>query len=140
MTALNRRTTLAVALGSAAAVSLVAGQAEADHYPADAGEPVPEATGDVQRVNLGERASTIPAYSEVRLFDIVFAPGSSLPVEEMPADMVCHCTEGELTVTNDGNEFVAKTGDVWTCRKGGTEGMANNASSQAVMRVAVLAA
>ena len=140
MTALNRRTALVAGLGSATAVTLVASRAEAAHYPAGVGQPVPEATGDVRRVNLSERPSTIPGYSKVRMLDIVFAPGSSEPVEEMSADMVCHCTEGELTVTNDGNEFVAKAGDVWTCRKGGTEGLANNGSSQAVMRVVVLAA
>ncbi|MCC2663673.1 MAG: hypothetical protein K0S35_1595, partial [Geminicoccaceae bacterium] len=94
----------------------------------------------VRRVDLSERPSTIPAYTKVRMLDIVFPPGSSEPVEEMMADMVCHCTEGELTVTNDGKEFVAEAGDVWTCRKGGTEGLVNNGSSQAVMRVAVLSA
>jgi quercetin dioxygenase-like cupin family protein len=140
MTALNRRTVFVAGLGSAAAVTLVAGRAEAEHYPPGVGQPVPEATGDVRRVNLSERPSTIPGYSKVRMFDIVFSPGSSEPVEEMPADMVCHCTEGELTVTNDGKEFVAKAGHVWTCRKGGTEGLANKGSSQAVMRVVVLAA
>ena len=140
MTVLNRRMMLAAGLGSAAAVSLVVGRAEAEHYPPDAGEPVPEATGNVRRVNLSERASTIPGYTKVRMLDIVFPPGSSEPVEEMMADMVCHCAEGELTVTNDGKEFVAKAGDVWTCRKGGTEGLVNNGSSQAVMRVAILTA
>jgi quercetin dioxygenase-like cupin family protein len=131
---------LAAGLGSAAAVSLVAARSEAEHYPADVGEPVPEATGNVRRVNLSERPSTIPGYTKVRLLDIVYPPGSSEPVEEMMADMVCHCTEGELTITNDGKEFVAKAGDVWTCRKGGTEGLVNNGSSQAVMRVAILSA
>lgn len=140
MTALDRRLMLVAGLGGAAAVSLVAGRAQAEHYPADAGEPVPEATGNVRRVDLSERPSTIPGYSKVRLLDIVFPPGSSEPVEEMVADMVCHCTEGELTVTNDGKEFVAETGNVWTCRKGGTEGLVNNGASQAVMRVAILSA
>ena len=137
---MTRRMMMVAGLGSAAAVSLVAGRAEAEHYPADVGEPVPDATGNARRVDLSERPSTIPGYTKVRLLDIVCPPGSSAPVDEMSADMVCHCTEGELTVTNDGNEFVAKTGDVWTCRKGGTEGWANNGSSQAVMRVAILAA
>ncbi len=140
MTVVNRRTVFLAGLGSAVAVSLVADPAAAEHYPADAGEPVTEAVGNVRRVNLSERPSTIPGYTKVRLLDIVFPPGSSEPVEEMPADMVCHCTEGELTVTNDGKEFVAKAGDVWTCRKGGTEGLVNNGTSQAVMRVAILAA
>ena len=140
MIAFDRRMMLVAGLGSAAAVSLVAGRARAEHYPADAGQPVPEATGNVRRVDLSERPSTIPAYTKVRMLDIVFPPGSSEPVEEMMADMVCHCTEGELTITNDGKEFVAKAGDVWTCRKGGTEGLVNNGSSQAVMRVAILSA
>ena len=140
MTALDRRTMLVAGLGSASMVSLVAGRVEAGHYPADAGQPVPEATGNVRRVDLSERPSTIPAYAKVRMLDIVFPPGSSEPVEEMPADMVCHCAEGELTVSNDGKQFVAKAGDVWTCRKGGTEGLVNKGSSQAVMRVVILSA
>ena len=140
MSASNRRTMLVAGLGGATAVTLVAGRVEAAHYPADAGQPVPEAKGNVRRVILSERPSTIPAYTKVMMLDIVFSPGSSEPVEEMMADMVCHCTEGELTVTNDGKEFVAKAGDVWTCRKGGTEGLVNNGSSQAVMRVVVLSA
>ena len=140
MTVFNRRTVFLAGLGSAVAVSLVADPAAAEHYGADVGEPVPEAKGNVRRVNLSERGSTIPAYTKVRMLDIVFPPGSSEPVEEMMADMVCHCTEGELTVTNDGTEFIAKAGDVWTCRAGGTEGLVNNGSSQAVMRVAVLSA
>ncbi|MCC2664901.1 MAG: hypothetical protein K0S35_2823, partial [Geminicoccaceae bacterium] len=89
MTALDRRMMLVAGLGSAAAVSLVAGRAQAEHYPDDAGEPVPEATGNVRRVDLSERPSTIPAYTKVRMLDIVFPPGSSEPVEEMMADMVC---------------------------------------------------
>jgi uncharacterized cupin superfamily protein len=37
----------------------------------------------------------------------------------MPNDMVCHVPEGELRVKQtDGMEFVAKKGDVWTCKKG----------------------
>ena len=139
MSLFDRRKMLVVGMGSAAAMPLVAGAARAEHYPPDAGEPVPEATGNVRRVRLSERPSTIPGYSAVRMLDIVFPPGSSEPVEEMMADMVCHCTEGELTVTNDGEEFVVGEGDVWTCRKGGTEGLVNTGSSQAVMRVAILA-
>ena len=37
----------------------------------------------------------------------------------MPNDMVCHVPEGELRVKQtDGMEFIAKKGDIWTCKKG----------------------
>ena len=140
MTALDRRSMLLTGLASAAAVSLVGGRAAADHYPADAGEPVTGAKGNVRRVKLSERPSMIPAYKTVRMLDVVLPPGGEDPLKEMPADMVCHCTDGELIITNDGQEFAVKAGDVWTCRKGGTERVVNNGSSQAVMWVAVLAA
>ena len=88
MIASNRRTMLVAGLGGATAVTLVAGRVEAAHYPADAGQPVPEAKGNVRRVTLSERPSTIPAYAKVMMLDIVFSPGSSEPVEEMMADMI----------------------------------------------------
>jgi quercetin dioxygenase-like cupin family protein len=136
----DRRMMLVAGAGSVAVLPVLGGKARADHYPPDVGEPVDEADGDVRRVSLSERPSTIPGYSTVTMLDIVFPPGSSEPVEEMMADMVCHCTEGELTVTNDGEEFVVHAGDVWTCRQGGTEGLVNTGPTQAVMRVAILAA
>src|SRR3989442_81389 len=58
---------------------------------------------------------------------------------DMPAmanDMVCHCLEGELQVTQGpGKQFLAKTGDVWSCIKGMPEANVNNGTTIAIMRV-----
>jgi uncharacterized cupin superfamily protein len=54
----------------------------------------------------------------------------------MANDMVCHCLEGELQVSQGpGHQFVAKTGDVWSCMKGMPETNVNNGSTVAIMRV-----
>jgi uncharacterized cupin superfamily protein len=50
--------------------------------------------------------------------------------------MLCHMTEGELTVVQNKKEFIVKKGDVWTCSKGlNTEGTQNKGSAVAVMRI-----
>ena len=50
--------------------------------------------------------------------------------------MLCHMTEGELSVVQNEKTFTAKKGDVWTCTKDDTtEGTQNNGSVVAIMRV-----
>ena len=68
--------------------------------------------------------------------DIVYQPGSKSDNPAMPNDMVCHCLEGDLQV-NQGpdKQFVAKTGDVWSCMKGMPEANVNKGSTIAIMRV-----
>ena len=57
----------------------------------------------------------------------------------MMNDMVCHMTEGELSVVQNNNKFTVKKGDVWTCAKGNTtEGTQNTGSTVATMRIADL--
>ena len=54
----------------------------------------------------------------------------------MMNDMLCHMTEGELSVVQNENEFTVKKGDVWTCTKTDTtEGTQNVSSAVAIMRV-----
>jgi uncharacterized cupin superfamily protein len=54
----------------------------------------------------------------------------------MPNDMVCHCLEGELQVSQGpGKQFVAKAGDVWSCMKGMPEAGVSSGSTVAIMRV-----
>lgn len=90
----------------------------------------------VRRVDLTKRASEIPAYATVSMRDIVYQPGAKSDNPGMPNDMVCHCLEGELQVSQGpGKQFVAKTGDVWSCKKGMPEADANNGSTIAIMRV-----
>jgi quercetin dioxygenase-like cupin family protein len=90
----------------------------------------------VRQIDFGERDSLIPAYKKVRLRDIVISPGAMTPERDMMNDMLCHMTEGELTVVQNKKEFLVKKGDVWTCSKGlNTEGTQNKGSAVAVMRV-----
>jgi hypothetical protein len=50
----------------------------------------------------------------------------------MTNDMLCHMTEGELSVV----QFTVKKGDVWTCANADTtEGTQNTSSAVAIMRV-----
>jgi quercetin dioxygenase-like cupin family protein len=90
----------------------------------------------VRVVDLGERDSVIPAYKMVKLRDVVIQPGAKTPDNVMKNDMVCHMTEGELSVVQNNNKFTVKKGDVWTCAKGNTtEGTQNTGSTVAIMRM-----
>ena len=134
MDGVNRRTAIALGL-TAAAASAMPLRAKAATYGPEEGEVLFEG---VRRIALSERESMIPDYEMVRLFDVVFQPGAEYPKTVMPADMVCHMYEGQLQVTNNGKEFTAEQGQVWTCNKGGTESAMNTGGEPAIMRVAVL--
>jgi hypothetical protein len=89
----------------------------------------------VKQVVLGEGPAMIPGYKTVQLRDISWQPGASAPVNTMKNPMVCHITEGELQITQDGKTFSAKKNYVWTCNTGTTEGATNTGATVAVMRV-----
>ena len=90
----------------------------------------------VRQVDLGQRASVLPAYKTLRMRDIIVQPGASTPEREMMNDMLCHMTEGELAVVQNDQRFAVKKGDVWACAKGiSTEGTHNAGSTVAVMRI-----
>ena len=62
--------------------------------------------------------------------------GAKTPDNMMMNDMLCHMTEGELAVVQNGKPFTVKHGGVWTCAKGiTTEGTQNKGSTVAVMRI-----
>jgi hypothetical protein len=128
--------------GGAAAFSAIAAAlagggspARAQTYRADEGK---ELAPGVRAVELGKGAAMIPGYKTVSLIDLVFQPQSNLPVSAMPNAMICHITEGELMVLQDGKEFQAKKNHVWTCAEGTKEGARNDANALAVMRIANL--
>ena len=103
-----------------------------DHGPDEGKEVAP----GVRIVALGERKSVIPAYAMVKLRDVVIQPGAKTPDNMMKNDMLCHMTEGELSVVQNKKQFTVKKGDVWTCAKADTtEGTQNTSSSVAIMRV-----
>lgn len=129
MAGMNRRSALTLAL---AAASAAAAPGNAMAQPQGK-----EIAPGVQRVEHGERASMIPAYKTVSMIDIVYQPKAKLASGvPMANDMVCHCPQGELRVKQiPGGEFVAKTGDVWSCNKGLLEETENIGTGTAIMRV-----
>ena len=132
MAGMNRRSALTLAL---AAASVAAAPGEAARAQAAAGGK--EIAPGVQRVNLGKRASMIPAYKSVSMLDYIYQPKAKLASGvPMANDMVCHCPEGELRVKQTpGGEFVVKKGDVWSCNKGILEETENIGPGISVMRV-----
>jgi quercetin dioxygenase-like cupin family protein len=74
--------------------------------------------------------------ADLCLRDIVLQPGAKTPDNVMKNDMLCHMTEGELAVVQNGKEFTVKKGGVWACANGiTTEGTQNKSSAVAIMRV-----
>jgi hypothetical protein len=136
----NRRSVLALALATAAAspALLIPATASAERYRADEGKELAPGVG---RVDLSKHASETPAYKSVTLADMVFQPKSKFANPAMATDMVCHCLEGKLSIDQGmGKPFVAKTGDVWTCKKGMPETTENRSDSVVgIMRIALLA-
>ena|SRR5215211_9188204 len=129
---LDRRSVLTLSLVGASGLVLSGGAAAQTYGPNEGKERGP----GVRQVDLGERESSIPAYKTVRLRDIVLQPGAKTPDNMMMNDMLCHITEGELSVVQNEKQFTAKKGDVWTCAKGvTTEGTQNKGSTAAIMRI-----
>jgi len=54
--------------------------------------------------------------------------------------MVCHITEGELRIVQDGKTFTAKKNYVWTCDKGTKEQAFNDGKVVGIMRITDLMA
>jgi quercetin dioxygenase-like cupin family protein len=136
MEEIRRRSVLAVGLAAAAAPALVSSKAAmAQAYGPDEGK---EIAPGVREIEVSQREAIIPGYKTVKMLDIVFQPGSHAPQETMESDMVCHMAEGELRIVQNGQEFRAKKGDVYTCAKGTTEEDWNEGNLVAVMRVTVL--
>ncbi|MFC7478595.1 cupin domain-containing protein [Dankookia sp. GCM10030260] len=135
---IKRRSTFAVGV-AAITPALVASQtaaAQTRSPPAEGREILP----GVRQVDYGERPSKIEGFKTVKMRDLVMQPGSEIPDHPMDNAMVCHITEGELTIRQDGKEFVAKKGTIWDCGKGTREAGKNNGSVVAIMRVTDLLA
>jgi hypothetical protein len=132
---IDRRSVLALGFATAATLPAVMTPtpASAQRYRPDEGR---EIAPGVRRIDLTKRASEIPAYATVSMRDVVYQPGSKSENPGMANDMVCHCLEGDLHVSQGPDkQFVAKTGDVWSCMKGMPETNVNNGSTIAIMRV-----
>jgi quercetin dioxygenase-like cupin family protein len=132
---IDRRSALALGLATAATLPALftPTPAFAQRYRPDEGR---EIAPGVRRVDLTKRASEIPGYATVSMRDMVYQPGAKSESPAMANDMVCHCLEGELQISQGPDKkFVAKTGDVWSCKKGMPEADVNNGSTIAIMRV-----
>jgi len=135
MNTVNRRSALAIGLATAsAAVAKPAAAQNADF------KETTTAPGIVRR-DYGETPSLIPGFKTVALRDIVVQPGAKTPENTMMMDaMICHITEGELDIVQDGKTFTAKKNFVWTCNKGTREHVINNSRVAAIMRITDLKA
>ncbi|MGU7774992.1 hypothetical protein ACV229_33050 [Burkholderia sp. MR1-5-21] len=129
--------TLALTSAAASPALLLPTLARAERYRVDEGK---ELAPGVRRVELSKRPSEIPAYKSLSMVDVVFQPKSKYANPAMPNDMVCQCLEGELLIDQGMGKWVAKTGDVWSCKKGMPETTENRSDTTVgIMRVINLA-
>ena len=137
MDKLDRRS--ALAFGLVAAAVAVVKPAASQTMDKDVGKETTLAPGVVQRV-YGEGPAIIRGFKSVSMRDIIVQPGSKTPDNTMKNDMVCHITEGELRLVQDGKTFTAKKNHVWTCGKGTKEQAFNDGKVVAIMRITDLMA
>jgi quercetin dioxygenase-like cupin family protein len=136
MRAIDRRSTVALGLAAAAAPASALTAARPAAAQTRGSTEGKEVRPGLRQIDLSPpRPSKIQGFKTVSMRDLVFQPGAELPESPMANPMLCHITEGELTVRQDDREFVAKKGDAWDCGKGTREGSKNNGSTIAVMRV-----
>jgi len=135
MTKVDRRSALAIGVAAASAAVVKPAAAQTTDY-----KDTTVAPGVVNRV-YGEGPSIIPGFKTVSLRDIIIQPGSKTPENQVMMNaMVCHITEGELRVVQDGKTFTAKKDFVWTCNKDTIEHSANDGRVVAIMRITDLKA
>jgi hypothetical protein len=135
MQKVNRRS--AVALGLAAASAVVVKPAAAQTTGHKDETPWP---GVVVRSYDGETPSLIPGFKTVSMRDVIMQPGSKTMAPPMMNAMICHITEGELRVEQEGKTFTAKKDFVWTCNKDTKEQAFNDGRVVATMRITDLKA
>jgi len=104
-----------------------------------AGKDTTLAPGVVQRA-YGESPAIIPGFKSVSMRDIIIQPGSKTADNPMKNAMVCHITEGELRLVQDGKTFTAKKNHVWTCGKDTREQAFNDGNVVGIMRITDLMA
>ena len=135
MTQVDRRSALAIGLAAASAAMVKPAAAQTTNY-----KDTTVAPGVVNRV-YGEGPSIIPGFKTISLRDIIIQPDSKTPENQVMMNaMVCHVTEGELRVVQDGKTFTAKKDFVWTCNKDTKEHSANDGRVVAIMRITDLKA
>ena len=134
MKTVDRRSALKIGLAAAAAAIMKPAASQTTGYKETTRFP-----GVVERA-YGESPSLIPDFKTVSLRDIIIQPGSKTANPPMMNAMVCHITEGELRLEQDGKTFTAKKNYVWTCNKGTKENAFNDGNVVAIMRITDLKA
>ena len=134
MKTVDRRSALKIGLAAAAAAIMKPAASQTTGYKDTVRFP-----GVVERA-YGESPSIIPGFKTVSLRDIIIQPGSKTTNPPMMNAMVCHITEGELRLEQDGKTFTAKKNYVWTCNKGTKENAFNDGNVVAIMRITDLKA
>jgi hypothetical protein len=138
MQKVNRRSAMSLTLAAASATLVKPAAAQAPD--AIVGKDVEQAPGVVLRT-YGDEHSMIPGFKTVTMRDVIVQPGSKTKEDNvMPNAMVCHITEGELRVVQDGKSFVAKKNYAWTCNKGTKEHVINEGKVVGIMRITDLKA
>jgi len=137
MTKLDRRSALTIGLAAAAA-GVVKPAASQTTQPL-AGKDTTPWPGVVLRA-YGETPSIIPGFKTVSMLDVIMQPGSKTAGPPMMDAMVCHITEGELRIEQEGKTFTAKKNFVWTCNKGTNEQAFNDGNVVGIMRITELKA
>ena len=136
MNKIDRRSALGIGLAAASAAMVKPAAAQTTGYKDTTPWP-----GVVVRAYDGETPSIIPGFKTVSMRDIIMQPGSKTADNAMPNAMVCHITEGELRLVQDGsNTFTAKKNHVWTCDKDTKEQAFNDGNVVAIMRITDLMA
>ncbi|MGL3108132.1 hypothetical protein [Bradyrhizobium sp. BR 1432] len=135
MTKIDRRSALGIGLAAASAAIVKPAAAQTTGYK----DTTPWA-GVVVREYEGETPSLIPGFKTVSMRDIIMQPGSKTMGPPMMNAMVCHITEGELRLEQDGKTFTGKKNFVWTCNKDTKEQAFNDGNVVAIMRITDLKA
>jgi hypothetical protein len=135
MTKVDRRSALAIGLAAASVAVVKPTAAQTMGYKDTTPWP-----GVVVRAYDGETPSIIPGFKTVSMRDVIMQPGSKTMGPPMENAMVCHITEGELRVEQDGKTFTAKKDFVWTCNKDTKEQAFNDGRVVANMRITDLKA
>ena len=79
-------------------------------------------------------------YADVDTRDVIMQPGAKTMGPPMMNAMICHITEGELRLEQDGKTFTGKKNFVWTCNKETKEQAYNDGNVVAIMRITDLKA
>jgi hypothetical protein len=135
MSKIDRRSALGIALAAASAAMVRPAAAQATGYKDMTPWP-----GVVVREYEGETPSLIPGFKTVSMRDVIMQPGAKTMGPPMMNAMICHITEGELQVEQDGKTFTAKKNFVWTCNKDTKEQASNVGSVVGIMRITDLKA